>query len=134
MFTPYCMYFVWKWSWKWWNLCIVVNRKLIAVYQWAFWGWSWSFGSWMYSYLFNQCISPQRLWIRIPTTLCGKVLSMVFSGYSGFLHQLNWPPRYSWNIIGSGIKHHRHNPNLIIKWISYFVTTQILYFFSILFF
>jgi hypothetical protein len=21
-----------------------------------------------------------------------------FSGYSGFLHGLNWPPRYSWNI------------------------------------
>ena len=38
---------------------------------------------------------------------CGR--SVVFSWYSGFLHQLNWPPRYNWNIVGSGVKH--HNPN-----------------------
>ena len=33
---------------------------------------------------------------------------MVFSvsGYSGFLHQLNWLPQYNWNIVQSGIKHH----------------------------
>jgi hypothetical protein len=22
-----------------------------------------------------------------------------FLGYSGFLHQQNWPPRYNWNVI-----------------------------------
>jgi len=27
-----------------------------------------------------------------------------------FLHQWNWPPRYSWNIVESGATH--HNPNL----------------------
>ena len=37
--------------------------------------------------------------------------SVVFSGYSGFLHQLEWPPRYNWNIVESGIKHHNPNPN-----------------------
>jgi hypothetical protein len=26
--------------------------------------------------------------------------------FSGFLHQLNWPPRYNWNIVESGVKHH----------------------------
>jgi hypothetical protein len=32
-------------------------------------------------------------------------------GYSGFLHQSNWPPWYNWvlNIVESGVKH--HNPN-----------------------
>ena len=30
--------------------------------------------------------------------------------FSGFLHQLNWPPWYNWNIAESGIKHHNHNP------------------------
>ena len=59
--------------------------------------WSLSFGSWIYNYLCNQCLSPLTLWVRIPlrrdwldTTLCDKVCqwsSMVFSGYSGFLHQ-----------------------------------------------
>jgi hypothetical protein len=35
---------------------------------------------------------------------------MVFSGYSGFLHQSNWPPRYNWNIVESGVKHLNPNP------------------------
>ena len=28
--------------------------------------WSWSYGSWIYNYLCKQCISPLKLWIRIP--------------------------------------------------------------------
>ena len=28
--------------------------------------WSWSYGSWIYNYLCNQCISPLTLWVRIP--------------------------------------------------------------------
>jgi hypothetical protein len=39
---------------------------------------------------------------------CGR--SVVFSGFSGFLNQLNWPPRYNWNIVESGIKHHKPKP------------------------
>ena len=38
---------------------------------------------------------------------------MVFSGYSGFLHQLYWSPRYNWNIVESGVKHHNPNPKLL---------------------
>ena len=29
--------------------------------------WSWSYGSWIYNYLCNQCLSPLKLWVR--TTL-----------------------------------------------------------------
>ena len=91
-----------------------------------FWGlsWSWSYGSWNYNYLYNQCLSPLALWFRITlrrdvldVTLCDKSLSVtcnrsvVFSGYSGFLPQLNWPPGYNWNIVESGIKHHIPTPN-----------------------
>ena len=36
--------------------------------------------------------------------------SVIFSGYSGLLHQENWRPRYNWNIVESGIKHHNPNP------------------------
>jgi hypothetical protein len=32
--------------------------------------------------------------------------SVVFSGYSGFLHWSNRPPRYNWNIFESDVKHH----------------------------
>jgi hypothetical protein len=42
--------------------------------------WSWSYGSWIYNYLCNQCLSPLRLRVQIPlrrgvleTTLCGQV-------------------------------------------------------------
>jgi hypothetical protein len=36
--------------------------------------------------------------------------SVFFSGSSDFLHQQNWPPRYDWNIVESGVKHHNPNP------------------------
>ena len=32
---------------------------------------------------------------------------VVISGYSGFLHQYNWPPRYNWDIVESAVKHHK---------------------------
>jgi len=79
-----------------------------------------SYGSWIYNYLCNQYPSPLMLWDRIllrrgvlDTTLCDKVCqwlscrSVVFSGYYGFLHQYNWSPRYNWNIVESGVKHHQ---------------------------
>jgi hypothetical protein len=28
--------------------------------------WSWSYGSWIYSYPYIQCLSPLKLWVRIP--------------------------------------------------------------------
>jgi hypothetical protein len=31
-----------------------------------------------------------------------------FLRYSGYFHQKNWPPRYNWNIVESGVK--QHNP------------------------
>ena len=32
---------------------------------------------------------------------------VVFSGYSGFHHQCNWPLRYNLTIVESGVKHHK---------------------------
>ena len=49
--------------------------------------WSWSYGSWIYNYLCNQCLSPLTLWVRIPfrrgvlnTTLCDKVYKWLATG------------------------------------------------------
>ena len=62
---------------------------------------------------------PLKLWVRTPFmaryTRYNIVIKFVsdlqqagvFSGYSGFLHQQNWPPRYNWNILESGVKHHK---------------------------
>ena len=49
--------------------------------------WSWSYGSWIYSYLCNQCLSPLTLWAPIllrrgvlDTTLCDKVCQWLAAG------------------------------------------------------
>jgi len=63
------------------------------------------------------------LWVQIlhrqgvlDTTLCDKccqwlatLRSVVLTWYSSFFHQQNWPPRYSWNIVERGVKHHKPN-------------------------
>jgi hypothetical protein len=61
---------------------------------------SWSYGSRIYNYLCNQCLSPLMLRVWIPfmarctqynimwwslSVTCDR--SVVFSGHSGFLHQ-----------------------------------------------
>jgi len=28
--------------------------------------WSWSYGSWIYNYLCNECLSPIKLWVLPP--------------------------------------------------------------------
>ena len=55
--------------------------------------------------------------------LCDTVLSVtcdrsvVFSKYSGFIHQWNWPPRYIWNVVESYIEHHNPNSNpILLAW------------------
>ena len=53
---------------------------------------------WIYIYQCNQCLSPPN------------DRSVHFSGYSGFLHQYHWMPRYNWKIVQSGVKHHNLNP------------------------
>ena len=49
--------------------------------------WSWSYGSWIYNYLCNQCLSPLTLWVRIAlvwgvfnTTICDNVCQWLVAG------------------------------------------------------
>ena len=47
--------------------------------------WSWSYGSWIYNYLCNWCLSPLMLWVRLSlrvrsTTLCDKVCQWLATG------------------------------------------------------
>jgi hypothetical protein len=49
------------------------------------WRWSWLYGSWIYNYLCNQCLSPLTLWVPISirarcTTLCDKVCQRLATG------------------------------------------------------
>ena len=80
---------------------------------------SWSYGSWIYHYLCNQCLSPLTLWVRIPhrqgvsdTTLCDKVCQWLAAG--------RWlspdtPVSFTNKIdqkVESDVKHHNPNPKL----------------------
>ena len=81
--------------------------------------WSWSYGSWIYDHLCNQCLPPSKVVSSNPAhdyvynkyviNLVSYLWHMVYSGYSGFLHQWQCPPRYSWNIVESGVKCHNFN-------------------------
>ena len=47
--------------------------------------WPWSYGSWIYNYLCNQCLSPMMFWVQIPirercTILCDKVCQWSVTG------------------------------------------------------
>ena len=55
----------------------------------------------------GEVYSIHIMWPSLSVTCCSSV---VFSRYSGFLYQLNWPLWYNWNIVESGVKH--NNPNL----------------------
>ena len=51
------------------------------------WGLSWSYGSWIYNYICDQCLSPQMLRVPIPlrqgvlnTTLCDTVCQWLEAG------------------------------------------------------
>ena len=65
-----------KWSWF---VYMYVYQKLISHFLLEE-GMSWSYGSWIYNYLCNHCLSPLTLQVRIPlrrgvldTTLCDIV-------------------------------------------------------------
>jgi hypothetical protein len=77
------------------TFCIIDLSELTTIYS-----WSWSYGSCIYNYLCNRCLSPLKLWVWIPlmvrctrynimwlslSVTCDR--SVVFSRYSGFLHQ-----------------------------------------------
>ena len=62
--------------------CTVQKRGIFKKYGAA---WPWSYGSWIYNYLCNQCLSPLKLWVRISirarcTTLCDKVCQWLATG------------------------------------------------------
>ena len=66
-----------------WSMTFTIHETL----QWHPLGpsWLWSYGSWIYNYLCNHCLSPLMLWVRISirarcTTLCDKVCQWLATG------------------------------------------------------
>ena len=77
------------------------------------------------------CVVLLCVWVPCCGVHCGFRINTMFSSsyyrhfvndlrhFSGvlrilwFLHQWNWPPRYNWNIVVIGVKHHNPNPFLV---------------------
>ena len=64
-----------------------INYQIISDGWSNFWGPPWSHGSWIYIYLYNQCLSQPKLWVRIllrrgvlDTTFCDRVCQWLATG------------------------------------------------------
>jgi len=84
---------------------------------------SWSHGEWIYNYLYNQCLSPLMLWVRIQlrrgvleTTLCDQVCQWLAAGRwfspGTPVSSTNKTDRHDITEIcfESGVKHHKPKP------------------------
>ena len=94
----------------------ILNFNNDIILDQGFGWWWWSYGSWIYSYLCNQCLSPWMLWVPI-LLMVGEVYSIhQVCQWLVALQVLRCPPPiklttwYNWNIVESGVKHHNPNP------------------------
>ena len=62
------------------SFTIVILYMSPLLYDHSGLSWPWSYDTWIYNYLWSQCLSPLTVWVRIPlrqgvfdTTLCDKV-------------------------------------------------------------
>ena len=71
------------------SLALKTGYKLILIYlpskRTERPSWPWSYGSWIYNYKCDQCLSPLMLWVKISiraryTTLCDKVCQWLAIG------------------------------------------------------
>ena len=57
-----------------WVTCLILGKFFKNYYMYMYINikshqgpsWPWSYGSWIYNYLCNQCLSSLMLWVRIP--------------------------------------------------------------------
>ena len=80
-------------------ICILRLVVIVGVFVLGGGGASSSYGSWIYSYLCNHCLSPLKLWVGI--LLMYSIKHYVIK-FVGDLRQVG-----NWNIVESGVKHHK---------------------------
>jgi hypothetical protein len=104
--------------------------------------WPWSYGSWIYNYLCNQCLSPLMLvWILLSarrTTLFDKVCKWLeasqWFSLGTPISSTNKTDSHDihskWNIVESGIKPHKTNQTKIffsILWFIYYIRNKYIF-------
>ena len=67
-------------------ISLVIWRHAYPIYFFSGPPWPGLYGSWIYNYLCNQCLSPLMLWVRISirarcTTLCDNVCQWFATGW-----------------------------------------------------
>jgi hypothetical protein len=67
----------------------------------------------------HSCSLPGVLDTTLRDQFCQWLAAFrwIFFGYPVFLHQLNWSPRYNWNIVENGVNQPNINYYAIIFWI-----------------
>jgi hypothetical protein len=106
-----------------WNLQYF-SLNFVMIFLLGCHGWDHNYGSWIFNYLYNQCLSPLKLWVRIlfmaRCTWCDKVTGQWFSAGT-LVSSTNiklTDTIYNWNIVESGVKHNKSKPkpnNLFIR-------------------
>jgi hypothetical protein len=86
---------------------VVIGTDCICSYRFTYW--SSDTYEWQLWRDITQCVMYRtlvniRTFFLLKTKTCCR--SVIFSGYSGFLHKWNWSPPYSWNIVESGVGNH----------------------------
>ena len=73
--------------------CDSIFAQELVEYPRMLLSWPWSYGSWIYNYLCDPCLSPLMLWVRITirarSTLCDKVCQWLATC---LLRILRFPP------------------------------------------
>jgi hypothetical protein len=94
------------------------NIQLHSIYREG----PWSYGSWIYNYICNQCLSPLMLWVRIfigarIKTLYDQDCQWLLTGRWFSPGPSNKTDRHdNWNIVESGVKHHQ-TINIQVVWV-----------------
>jgi hypothetical protein len=73
--------------------------------------WSWSYGSWIYNYLCNQCLSPLNLWARVMVMVFNTTMFQQYFSYIVAVSFIGGGNRSTWR---KPTTCHKSLPNFII--------------------
>jgi hypothetical protein len=79
------------------QIIVITGVQFQFLLYWDGPSWSWSYGSWIYNYPCNQCLSPLKFYFLscrcvLGTTLCDRVCKWLAEGQWFCLWVLRFPP------------------------------------------
>jgi hypothetical protein len=87
--------------------------------------WSWLYGSWIYNYLYNQCLPHLKLWVQIPLMVSCTLYNIVIKFVSDFRQVGGFPLvqglPYLVHIVNIGCICISHTNNIAFTLVIYFL-------------